>query len=173
MSGSTKEQKQIIMILVLLVAFAVSIFMTKKKMDKMPFFSGSGYAVAGINVEELKKKFKEYQARKISYDGKPYRDPMKKPLEVTMLEGKGAVAKTVEEPKGTGVTGGAKTGQPKPEGQMDLQGIIWGTKGAKNLAIISGKVVYEGEMIGGSKVISIREGKVVLEQDGKQIEIKR
>ena len=91
-----------------------------------------------------------------------FRDPLKKPLEVTMIKEAEIVPVKVEE----------SVPEPEPEEEdLFLEGIIWG--GSKGLAIISGNVVSEGETVNSAKVLTITESSVTLERGTKQIILKR
>lgn len=54
---------------------------------------------------------------------------------------------------------------------LSLEGIIWGR--GKNVAILSGVVVAEGDVIQGVKIIRIEPDRVVIFKNGTESEIKR
>lgn len=71
--------------------------------------------------------------------------------------------------KAAGVSTEAQIPETARQGLI-LEGTIWG--GEKNMAIISGRVVCEGDVIDNAKVLKIISNKVVLSQNGSEIELK-
>ncbi|GEM_PF-2642600 len=96
----------------------------------------------------------------IKYSGEPLRDPMKKPAEVIIAE----MPKTppAERPLPANNTSGIK---------FQCQGIVY--NGVRNIAIISGNVVAEGDRIGNAIVEKIEKNKVTLSMNGSKIELER
>ena len=75
-----------------------------------------------------------------------------------------------------GESAGAGTGTGvEPSGAKDkvlsLEGIIWGQN--KNIAIISGVVVVEGDTVEGAKIVKIEPDKVIIFKNGVESELKR
>ncbi len=89
-----------------------------------------------------------------------FRDILKKPDEVTKLE----------ENTKYGVSTPEETSAE--EAPLSLEGIMTGGASG-NLAIISGKVVAEGDMVGNVKIVKIDPGRVVILKNGSQTELKR
>lgn len=107
--------------------------------------SGGLAKISKLKVEEIENR----------------RDPLVKPQEIAMLE---AQAYPVKGP--FPVRDAEKTGE-----ELRLEGLVWG--GKNKLAIISGVVVSEGELVHDAKVLSISEDKVVLLKNNSRIELKR
>ena len=57
------------------------------------------------------------------------------------------------------------------ESELSLEGTIWGH--GKNVAILSGTVVVEGDTIRDGKVVKIEQNRVVILKNGVELEIKR
>jgi len=115
-----------------------------------------------FNLEEAKKTLVDtFNARKKTPGAeKRLRDILQKPEELTALERRTLYG----EPQQT-IAGGA-------EEKLSLEGIVFvGDKG--NIAIISGKVVTEGDGINGHKVLRIEPDRVILLKNGSEIELKR
>ena len=164
-------EKRIVTVLV--VIFIIGLVNMKRRISttlesKTPEWgSVAGTAGTGIRCAPLERK-------EIAYTGRSFRDPLKKPLDVAMLEGKGAVWVGVETPISPRDRKAMATIPGSPAMKREsflLEGIIWG--GKQNIAIISGKVVAVGEMINSAKVISIEEDEVVLEKGAKEIKLVR
>ncbi len=119
---------------------------------------------ANFNFEEAKKALSDFGGLKEKVDstGKHVRDILQKPAELTALE-----QKALYNPMG------AYQGAPEPEEEkFSLEGIMFGGEKG-NLAIISGKVVSEGDVIGKSKVIKIESDRIILSKNGSEFELKR
>jgi len=145
----------------LLAIFIISIIYSKGRINK-----GAGISVteegAAFNLDEAKGKLMAASRRsKAAYKPGSVRDPLKKPAEVSALEREFGFA-------GHGEIG---TGKEQKKEDLVLEGLIWG--GRENLAIISGNVVAEGEMVNDTKVLSINKNGVVLLKDGSKIELTR
>ena len=162
MDETKKAKTQKIAIAILLVNFAGILIYTLKGTFSKPVSPEATIAKGDFNVKDAKVALTNFAKEKVLYQGDPYRDPLKKPLEITMLEGEGA--SSVKVPKEI-------TGTATLKGELVLEGVIWG--GAQNLAIISGEVVSEGETIGSAKVLSIGENRVTIIKGGKEIELTR
>jgi len=87
------------------------------------------------------------------------RDILQEPAEVTKLE----------ENTARGVSG--QVNAPDTRG-LELEGIMFGGEKG-NLAIISGRVVAEGEMLDDAKVEKIEQDRVILLKNGSRVELKR
>lgn len=164
MIKTKKEKTELIIIVGLVVIFLVVLVIVRKRMHKTGEYYVGGFEEIGtVNIKLIEEKISKFSRRYVKYYGEPYRDPLRKPLEVIMLEKKGAFV-------------------PVPSGDKDaelriwkeqnvLEGIIWGE--LENMAIISGNVVTEGEMLGEAKVLSISEDNVIVLKDGREIELKK
>lgn len=134
------------------------------------FYSAKNRTAADVDIEvpinfDLEEARKNLSAaadsKKKSVDEEKHlRDILKRPEELTTLERKavyGEVQETVE---------------PGTEEKLSLEGIMFvGEKG--NIAIVSGKVVSEGDIIKGYKILKIEPDRVVILRNGSQIELKR
>lgn len=116
---------------------------------------------ANFNLAEAKRSLENIGGIKDRTDAaeKRIRDLLKKPDELTALEHK---------PADTTAPGEVSIEEP----MLSLEGVMTGGSGG-NLAIISGKVVGEGDAIGSAKVFKIDPGRVILIKNGSQIELKR
>lgn len=117
---------------------------------------------ANFNLEEAKRSLTNIGGIKDRTEAaeKHIRDILRKPDELTALEHKP-------------ITESAAPGEISIEEPMlSLEGVMTGGSGG-NLAIISGKVVAEGDTIGSAKVFKIDPGRVILIKNGSQIELKR
>jgi len=164
MDESKKAKLQRKAIVALLVVFALILFYNYRRNAKQASMPKSPGVLAGeFNIEAAVSNMENIMRKKVAYQGEPYRDPLEKPLEISMLEKEGAKPVSVIEPT-------LQEGKV-PEQEFVLEGIIWGADG--KIAIISGEVVTEGETIKTAKVETITEEKVILDKNGKKIELMR
>ncbi|MDD5438614.1 MAG: hypothetical protein PHS37_00310 [Candidatus Omnitrophica bacterium] len=144
-----KTQQQRLIIVVLMAIFVINVWYTHSKRARQGSASREG-VVKGAVAATLTPLTKA----KVTYDVMSFRDPLEKPMEFAIIEGK--------------ISG--KTVLPQ-SAALTLEGVIWG--GDKNMAIISGQVIQEGDSLGSAKVKKITKDKVVLVDNGREIEIKR
>jgi len=151
MENENKSIQQKVIIAVLVIIFAANLWHTNHKNSAR---NSAGMEKASLTVGAL--RLFPLDRKLTDYSSLPVRDPLQLPIEYAILEEK------YKAPS-------AKV----PEGKTDLSldGVIWG--GNKNMAIISGNVVVEGDMIGSAKVIKIEEGKVLLRDNERDIELRR
>lgn len=160
MNSDKKALTEKKIIAVLLIIFVAGFMYNIKRVSTQEAVFGGRLEIINSSIE--KERLPDFIRKDIVYQGEPFRDPLKKPLELVMLEGQGVSP--------AGIGSAIKELGPK-KGEFTLQGIIWG--GAENLAIVSGQVVSEGEMVGSAKIVSIREDRVVIMKNGKEIELVR
>lgn len=117
---------------------------------------------ANFNLAEAKRALVDLGAgsEKKDYPGKNLRDIFQKPVELINMEQKN-------------LSGGIEDTAAAPgEENLVLEGIMFGaSKG--NIAIISSKVVKEGDMLGSAKVEKIERDRVILLKNGSLRELKR
>jgi len=156
------DRKRVFEILIIAIGGAYLLYrIFAPKMDMEQTAPGSGDATgdvsAGPAVAGLKGAAKNpAQAdRELKNEVVNARDIFQKPNEFFAVDakaGSGAASKTQDI-------------------SLSLEGIIWGQ--GKNVAILSGIVVTEGDIIQGAKVIRIEPGRVVIFKNGAESEIKR
>lgn len=95
------------------------------------------------------------------------------PLVLAMLTGSGTVLAQVADPMRPpdAVTAAADGGTAAPAVQSGVQTVIVRPKG-KSVALINGKQVSVGEMLGDKKVVKISEKEIVLKGEGGREVIK-
>jgi hypothetical protein len=162
MNESGKKRIEIGIIVIFLIFGAFRIWQSKAKSGR-PALMPKAAGVGAFNLDEAKKKFDhliEASKEKREHLIERGRDIFQKPAGVAAIEKKA-------------LYGGAENGQglEKTRQELILDGIIWG--GDKNMAIISGHVVREGDIIDNAKVLNITSDKVVLSIEGSEIELKR
>jgi type II secretory pathway component PulC len=117
---------------------------------------------ANFNLAQAKRALSDIGAagEKKNSVGKNLRDIFQKPVELVNLEQKN-------------LSGGIEEMAASPEEEkLVLEGIMYGaSKG--NIAIISSKVVKEGDMLGGAKIEKIERNRVILLKNGSLQELKR
>jgi len=160
MAGPKKEQTQIIVILLLVSIWVAGIMFNKSKK------TGNREE----NIEALKKSLglisdkgvsllKGYKRDIQEFIGK--RDPLQKPKVVVDKEIEEDEKKRTKDPADTKAPKDQKKGEEVVDkSRYELQGIVWG--GANPVAIISGEVVANGDIILGAKVVEIQKDKVIL-----------
>ncbi len=114
-----------------------------------------------LNLEDAKKALTDVGGMKekaLSIDTN-LRDILQKPPEVMNLERQALSAKPED------------AAAPEEE-KLVLEGIMIGGESG-NLAIISGKVVSEGDMVENAKVLKIEPDRIVLLKNGSKQELKR
>ena len=147
-------------IIILLAILSISIIYTMKKMGGAAESSGQHQAVPRMSdIKDLKGGFVDIKKVKIQ-SAPETRDPLQRPSEIASIDGellpsKDAVIQSIGELKA----------------EFILEGIIWG--GERNLAIVSGSVVSEGELVGDAKVLRISEAGVTLIKNNSKIELTR
>jgi len=115
-----------------------------------------------FNLEEAKRATAGIGAvrEKMDFSAKHLRDIFRKPAELIKAEEKGA-------------RGDIETAQTAPgEGALVLEGIMFGASEG-NIAIISGKVVKEGDSVGSAKIEKIEQDRVILLKNGSTQELKK
>lgn len=147
------------MVVILGIVLVLSIIYTMKRMG------GGGASSAlttttALNINDVRDNLSKIVKFKIE-EKAGSRDPLIRPPEIATAEAQISGARSNLTPGSAEESGG------KPS----LQGIIWG--GKEKFAIISGKVVSEGEIADGAKVLSISEDGVILEKNNSRIELKR
>jgi len=163
MDENKKAKQQIKIIAALLIVFALILAYNYKRNVAKTILPKPDLAEGEFNIETAASNMENLGKKKTAYQGHAYRDPLEKPLEISMLEKEGATPVSVVEQM-------PEEGQ-NAEQEFVLEGIIWGDRG--KIAIISGEVVVEGETIKSAKVESITEEKVILDRNGKKIELVR
>lgn len=156
------DRKKAVEILIIVIGGAYllyRIFAPKTDMGQTTSGSGdaAGHISAGPEIAGLKEAAKNQAEsdRGLKNEIANARDVFQKPDEFFTFEEK------------TESTAPPKT----EENTLSLEGTIWGH--GKNIAILSGAVVVEGDTIRGGKVIRIEPGKVVILKNGVESEIKR
>lgn len=150
------EKKIVIILIAVLLA---SIFYAKNRVAKNAAGMVTSYATKfDVKLQAASAK-QAARTGPVMYKGEPIRDILKKPEEVAAMEREGS--------------SGPTSPKAKEERQSDLtlEGIIYG--GPRNLAIISGNVVSEGDTVGGAKVLKIKKSSVIISRGISQIELTR
>ena len=158
-SQKTSVEKKAIAALIIVLLF--SVFYTKNKISRHEATSKAG--APGVGVKEMMCNLpKALQLNSVEAAGA--RDPLSEPQEIAAIE-----AQTAQHVKGFPVGDRNMLGKEK-EGPV-LQGLI--LNGKERLAIVSGKVVCEGEIVDGAKVLQITDEGVTLVKENSKIELKR
>lgn len=162
MNESKKKQIEIGVIIICLVFMLFKIWHSKAKAGKsalLPNIAETGT----FNLSEAKRKLENLDVapkEKREHLTERGRDIFQKPASVSALEKKALY----------GNPDGAK-GPETAQQKLILEGTMWGVD--KNMAIISGRVVREGDMIDSAKVLKIVPDKVVISLNGSETELKR
>lgn len=155
------DQKKIliekIVVAIMLVVLGLSFLYSKIRSEKKLKAPKAGTEV--FNLEAAKKLLKDIQKKGAVRDDsmEDVIDPTKRPDEFTPRRAQTAVNTNL-----------ASTPQQQ---KLMLEGIIWG--GKKSMAMISGEVVTEGDVVAGAKVEKIETDEVVLTKDGETIKLTR
>ncbi len=160
MSDQKKVIIEKVIVGIMLVVLGLSFLYSKIRSEKR---SKIAQPQAGtFNLDSAKKLLKDVQKKGtiVDEDEEGVADPTKKPDELT-------AKKTPVASQTTSSSASSTTQQQK----LTLEGIIWG--GNKNMAMISGNVVYEGDTVAGAKVEKIEKGEVVLTKDNETIKLTR
>lgn len=118
---------------------------------------------ANFNLTEAKKALADIGSgtrEKKDYLEKRLRDIFQKPVELINMEQKSS---------SDGIEG---TSTAPEEEKLVLEGIMFGASEG-NVAIVSGKVVREGDSLGGAKVKKIEQDRIILLKNGSLQELKR
>jgi len=151
--------ERIVFALLLLVFITNLLNLQKNTAKDMAAFATKQQSESSVDLHKLKTKL-EKQPGKTAKEEESYgRSPLAKPMDILMLE-KGRPSPP-ESATQAGVT----------DQEFILEGIVWG--GNKRVAIISGEVVSEGEMIGSAEVVSIVDDRVIIKRGEKRIELIR
>lgn len=142
----------------LLIILAASIVYTKNKMNKRPIAAGQVSVVSGIKA--ITGIFPKVSQLKLN-EKEGARDPLIKPPEIASLEAQ------ITPIRGPAIGERGVPGKEEPV----LQGVILG--GKEKLAIISGHVVTENDVVNGAKVLQITDEGVTLVKNNSRIELKR
>jgi len=156
------DRKKIVQILIIVIGGAYllyRIFAPKIGADNtvQPLDGPPGYISEVPNISGLKAAAdKEDEAdRKLTSDPGTARNIFQKPDEFFKPE----------------VKSGTDDVSKKEDNALSLEGVMWGP--GRSVAILSGAVVCEGDMIQGGKVIKIEQDKVVILKNGVESDIKR
>lgn len=157
------DRKKAAEILIIIIGGAYLLYrIFAPKMDVKETSSGFLHSAAGcmpanaktVGLKEVANKAAEAD-HKLKNGLEPARDIFQKPNEFFTFDAKA----------GSGAA-------PKAQDiKLSLEGTIWGPD--KKVAILSGIVVAEGDIIQGGKVIRIEPDRVIIFKNGVELEIKR
>jgi len=161
MNDSKKQHRDMIIVIMLLLVLAGSMMYSKSRNAKKPAIPPAPGA-SEINAAKASERLNISLTKNANLPAEKtaLRDPFEIPDSVIA-----EIRSAQKIDKGASVVGTKKTDA------LVLEGVIWG--GEKNLAIISGEVVSEGEMIKDARVLAIGENGVVLSKDGREIKLTR
>jgi hypothetical protein len=149
------DSKKMIEILIIVVGGAYLLYRIFALMDTKQALPGpapAGPEMAGLSENANKTAQSD---RKLKDAAGRARDIFQKPDGLFTSDAKAGI---VEAPK-------------TQDDALSLEGTMWGA--GKNVAILSGMVVAEGDIIQGGKVIRIEPDRVIIVKDGIELEIKR
>ncbi|GEM_PF-6558790 len=152
------DKKKVIEILIIIMGgiyLLYRIFMPKPDMKQA--HDAAGHMPIGIEIAGLKETVKNPTEgdRKLKDEVAGARDIFQKPDEFFASSAKNEA------------DAASKTGNSV----LSLEGTIWGR--GKNIAILSGAVVSEGDIIQKGKIVRIESDRVIIFKDGVESEIKR